>query len=66
MYQLVSMYDNLKYKNQVIMEYCVLHTKEILSFHNYLCKTLVIIISENFVKFELYNVNLQDDPKLDY
>lgn len=66
MYQLVSMYDNLKCKNQVTMEHCILHTKEILSFHNYLCKTLVIIISENFVKFVLCNVNLQDDSKPDY
>lgn len=66
MYQLVSMYGNLKCKNQVTMEHYILHMKEILAFHNYLCKTLVTIISENFVKSELYNANLWDDPKLDY
>lgn len=52
------MYDNLKYKNQVTMEHYILHMKEILVFHDYLYKTLVTIISENFVKFVLYNANL--------
>lgn len=60
------MYDNLKCKNQVTMEHYIFHMKEILAFHNYLDKTLVIIILENFVKSELNNANLQDNPKPDY
>lgn len=60
------MNDILICANQEIMEYCMLHMQEIVSFHNYLYKILAIIISENFVKSELYNANLWDDPRSDY
>lgn len=56
----------LMYENRVTMEYWILHTKEIIFSRNYLCKIFAAKVSESFVKSELCNASLQDDPRLDY